>query len=65
VADDDDPASLSARILAEEHRAYPAALARLLAEPWRVEGRRLVFAAATGAGGRGETRREEPPRGGG
>jgi len=43
VADDDDEASLAARILAEEHRAYPEALCRLLSEPWRIEGRRLRF----------------------
>lgn len=34
---------LSARILKAEHRLYPAALRRLLSEPWRVEGRRVVF----------------------
>jgi phosphoribosylglycinamide formyltransferase-1 len=43
VEDGDDVESLSRRILAEEHRAYPQALARLLGEPWRIEGRRLVF----------------------
>ena len=31
-------------ILKQEHQAYPQALRRLLTEPWRVEGRRLVFA---------------------
>ncbi|MEM1177465.1 MAG: phosphoribosylglycinamide formyltransferase [Acidobacteriota bacterium] len=34
---------LSARILEAEHRLYPAALARLLSESWRVEGRRVLF----------------------
>lgn len=43
VADDDDEAKLAARILVEEHRAYPEALRRLLCEPWRIEGRRLRF----------------------
>lgn len=43
VADDDDEAALAARILVEEHRAYPEALRRLLSEPWRIEGRRLRF----------------------
>jgi len=43
VADDDTPETLAARILAEEHRAYPEALWRLLSEPWEVEGRRLRF----------------------
>jgi len=43
VLDGDTPESLAARILEEEHRAYPEALRRLLTEPWRIEGRRLVF----------------------
>lgn len=43
VLDDDTEASLAERILAEEHRAYPAALARLLTRRWRVAGRRLLF----------------------
>jgi len=43
VLDGDTPAALSARILEAEHQAYPEALRRLLTEPWRIEGRRLVF----------------------
>ena len=43
VLDGDTPATLSARILEAEHQAYPEALRRLLTEPWRIEGRRLVF----------------------
>jgi phosphoribosylglycinamide formyltransferase-1 len=43
VADGDDEAALSARILRAEHRAYSAALRRLLCERWRVVGRRLRF----------------------
>ncbi len=43
VLDEDTPAALSARILEQEHLAYPEALGRLLTEPWRVDGRRLVF----------------------
>jgi len=43
VHDDDNPISLSARILVEEHKIYPDALKRLLTERWRVEGRRVVF----------------------
>lgn len=39
----DDEAALSARILQQEHQAYPEALRRLVTEPWRVEGRRLLF----------------------
>ncbi len=43
VRDDDDVEALAARILVEEHRAYPEALQRLLAEEWRLEGRRVIF----------------------
>jgi phosphoribosylglycinamide formyltransferase 1 len=43
VADDDDAESLAARILAEEHRAYPEALSAVLVRKWRIEGRRVVF----------------------
>jgi phosphoribosylglycinamide formyltransferase-1 len=48
VLDGDTVKSLSARILEQEHQAYPEALRRLLTEPWRVEGRRLIFGAPTG-----------------
>lgn len=44
VHDDDNALSLSARILAEEHKLYPEALRRLLTQRWRVDGRRVVFA---------------------
>ena len=40
VKDDDTVESLSARILAEEHRAYAEAVARVLRPGFRVEGRR-------------------------
>ena len=43
VFDDDTAASLAARILEQEHIAYPAALRRLLTRPWRLDGRRVVF----------------------
>ncbi len=43
VRDGDTPDDLARRILQEEHIAYPQALRRLLAEPWRVDGRRLCF----------------------
>ena len=43
VLDGDDEAALAARILEQEHLAYPEALRRLLTEPWRVEGRRVRF----------------------
>jgi phosphoribosylglycinamide formyltransferase-1 len=46
VLDGDTARSLAARILEQEHGAYPEALRRLLAKPWRVEGRRLVFSEA-------------------
>jgi phosphoribosylglycinamide formyltransferase-1 len=45
VEDGDDEDALAARILAEEHRAYPQALGRLLTEPWEVASGRLRFAA--------------------
>ena len=43
VRDDDTPEALSARILAEEHKAYPEALRMLLTERWNIQGRRVVF----------------------
>jgi phosphoribosylglycinamide formyltransferase-1 len=43
VQDDDTEDTLSARILAAEHRAYPEAVARILAGGWRIDGRRVVF----------------------
>lgn len=43
VLDDDTAETLAARILEQEHRAYPEALRRLLTEPWKIEGRRIVF----------------------
>jgi phosphoribosylglycinamide formyltransferase-1 len=39
----DSVETLSARILEQEHRAYPEALKALLLRAWRVEGRRLLF----------------------
>ena len=42
VRDDDTPESLAARILVEEHRAYPEAVQIVLEGAWRVEGRRFV-----------------------
>jgi phosphoribosylglycinamide formyltransferase 1 len=46
VLDDDDEASLAARILAEEHEAYPQAVQLMLDGGWRVDGRRFLRAAA-------------------
>jgi phosphoribosylglycinamide formyltransferase-1 len=39
----DDADVLADRILVEEHKAYPEALARLLGRRWSIEGRRVVF----------------------
>jgi phosphoribosylglycinamide formyltransferase-1 len=44
VKDTDTVETLSARILEQEHRIYPAAIAMALADTWRVEGRRVVWA---------------------
>jgi phosphoribosylglycinamide formyltransferase-1 len=43
VLDDDTADSLAARILEQEHIAYPTALRLLLTRPWHVDGRRVVF----------------------
>jgi phosphoribosylglycinamide formyltransferase 1 len=43
VYDHDTVASLSARILEQEHRIYTEAVARVLEEGFRVEGRRALF----------------------
>ena len=43
VFEDDDEDRLSARILEQEHLAYPQAISALLVEPWVIEGRRVVF----------------------
>lgn len=48
VEESDDAGRLAARILEEEHRAYPEALRRLLSGGWRLEGRRVVFDAPSG-----------------
>jgi phosphoribosylglycinamide formyltransferase 1 len=42
VLDDDTVETLSARILVEEHRIYPLAIARVLAGDWTIEGKRFV-----------------------
>jgi phosphoribosylglycinamide formyltransferase-1 len=41
VLEDDTPATLSARILVEEHRAYPEAIGRVLDGGWTIDGRRM------------------------
>jgi len=45
VLEADDPETLAARILEQEHQAYAEALRRLLTEPWSLEGRRIRFGA--------------------
>lgn len=40
----DTPESLAARILVEEHRLFPRAVARVLDGAWRLDGRRFVDA---------------------
>jgi phosphoribosylglycinamide formyltransferase-1 len=42
VLDDDTAESLAARILVEEHKAYPEAIGMVLAGGWRVNGRRFL-----------------------
>ena len=44
VHDTDTVDVLSARILEQEHRLYPAAIATVLAGGWRIDGRRFVAA---------------------
>jgi phosphoribosylglycinamide formyltransferase-1 len=44
VLPDDDEDRLSARILEQEHIAYPEALKALLTQSWSLDGRRVVFA---------------------
>ncbi len=48
VLDGDTPDTLAARILEQEHGAYPEALRRLLTEPWRLAGRRVEFGSQEG-----------------
>ena len=50
VLDGDTPDTLSARILAEEHRAYPEAVQAILEGGWRVDGRRFVRSASAASG---------------
>ncbi len=43
VKDDDTAESLSARILAEEHRVFPLAIEKISRGGWRIDARRVVF----------------------
>ena len=47
VRDDDTPDSLSARILEQEHAAYPEAVQLVLNGGWRIEGRRFYQTPGT------------------
>ena len=47
VLDDDTPDTLAARILVEEHLAYPEAIGVLLDGGWELEGRRFLRRAVT------------------
>jgi phosphoribosylglycinamide formyltransferase-1 len=49
VLDDDTQETLGARILVEEHRAYPEAIALVLDGGWRIEGRRVVKSTTAAA----------------
>jgi phosphoribosylglycinamide formyltransferase-1 len=44
VHDDDTPDGLAARVLVEEHRLYPAAIALVLDGEWTIDGRRFLRA---------------------
>jgi len=46
ILDDDDEASLSSRILVQEHRIYPRAIQLIAAGRLRIEGRRVRIADA-------------------
>jgi len=64
VLENDTVDTLSARILVEEHRLYPEAIARVLAGGWRIEGRRFFEGPRTDriAGASVQTR-DRGPRG--
>jgi phosphoribosylglycinamide formyltransferase-1 len=47
VLDTDQVDTLAARVLLEEHRLYPDAIARMLEGGWTVVGRRLVRTVAS------------------
>jgi phosphoribosylglycinamide formyltransferase 1 len=50
VRDDDTEETLAARILVEEHHAYPEAIALVLDGGWRIDGRRVVRSTTAAAG---------------
>jgi phosphoribosylglycinamide formyltransferase-1 len=48
VGDDDTPETLAARILLEEHQAYPEAVALVVSGDYRIEGRRVLEGGKAG-----------------
>jgi len=58
VLDSDTPATLAARVLVEEHRAYPEAVTIVLNEEWSIEGRRFLRRPRAG-----EASTVQPPAG--
>jgi phosphoribosylglycinamide formyltransferase-1 len=48
VRGDDTLATLEARVHEAEHALFPAAVRRFLEDPWRLDGRRLVFGEGEG-----------------
>ena len=49
VRDDDNEETLAARILVEEHHAYPEAIGLVLDGGWRIDGRRVVRSTTAAA----------------
>jgi phosphoribosylglycinamide formyltransferase 1 len=49
VRDDDTEETLAARILLEEHHAYPEAIGLVLDGAWRIDGRRVVRSTTAAA----------------
>jgi phosphoribosylglycinamide formyltransferase-1 len=49
VLDDDTEETLAARILVEEHRAYPEAIGLVLAGGWTIQGRRVIRSTTAAA----------------
>jgi phosphoribosylglycinamide formyltransferase-1 len=52
IHDDDTPETLAERILREEHRIYTEAVKLVLSGEYRIEGRRVLLAAKSGAASR-------------
>ena len=52
VRDGESLEDLEVRVHQAEHRLYPAAARRYLSDPWRLEGRRLIFESEVREGAR-------------